>query len=238
MYNGKKLKILCIILARSGSKTVKDKNIAIINRKPLIWYTIKEAIKSGVFDDIIVSTDSIKYKRIAIKYGAKVPFLRPKKLSTGKTKAVDCLTYTLKRYEKLTKKKYAYIVELMITNPLKNYIDIKKVVNKQIRSNADSVIAIHRVEDGHPIRAKKIVNGKIKDFCLKEISETHRQQLKPKAYFRSGSIYSMRRDMLLKGIRYGTSNSIPYILPKKRVINIDEKIDFEFAKFLIENKKL
>ena len=101
----KNLNILCIILARSGSKTVKNKNIAEINGKPLIWYTIKEALKSNVFDDILVSTDSKKYKKISIKYGAKVPFMRPKKLSTGKTKAVDCLKYTLEKYEKVTKKK-------------------------------------------------------------------------------------------------------------------------------------
>ena len=237
MRKKKPSNVLCIILARSGSTTVKNKNIAKINGKPLIWYTIKEAIKSKVFEEILVSTDSVKYKNIAIRCGAKVPFLRPKKLSTGKTKAVDCLKYTLKKYEKITKKKYPYIVELMITNPLKNYLDIQKVIKKQIRTNADSVIAVHQVEDGHPIRAKKIVNGKIKDYCLKEIPETHRQQLKPKAYFRSGSIYSMRRDMLLKGIRYGTKNSLAYILPKDRIINIDEKIDFEFAKFLIESKK-
>ena len=237
MRKKKSLKILCIILARSGSKTVKNKNIAKINGKPLIWYTIKEALKSNVFDEILVSTNSEKYKKIAIKLGAKVPFLRPKKLSTGKAKAVDCLKFTLKKFEKITNKTYPYVVELMITNPLKNYLDIRRVVKKQIQTKADSVIAVHQVKDGHPIRAKKIVNGKIKDFCLKEISETHRQQLKPKAYFRSGSIYSMRRDMLLKGIRYGTKNSIAYILPKERVINIDEKIDFEFAKFLIEGKK-
>ena len=231
----KKPLILGIILARSGSKTVKDKNIALINGKPLIWYTVKEAIKSKVFDEIIVSTDSEKYKKISIKCGVSVPFLRPKKLSTGKTKAVDCLKYTLKRFEKIKKKKYHYIIELMCTNPLKNYIDIKNVAKIQKKTKADSVIAVHKVEDGHPIRAKKIVNGKIKDFCLREIPEMHRQQLRPNAYFRSGSIYSMRRDMLLKGIRYGTKNSIAYVLPKKRVINIDEKIDFEFAKFLIEN---
>ncbi len=231
----KKPLILGIILARSGSKTVKDKNIALINGKPLIWYTVKEAIKSKVFDEIIVSTDSEKYKKISIKCGVSVPFLRPKKLSTGKTKAVDCLKYTLKRFEKIKKKKYQYIIELMCTNPLKNYIDIKNVAKIQKKTKADSVIAVHKVEDGHPIRAKKIVNGKIKDFCLREIPEMHRQQLRPNAYFRSGSIYSMRRDMLLKGIRYGTKNSIAYVLPKKRVINIDEKIDFEFAKFLIEN---
>ena len=158
MRKKKPSNVLCIILARSGSTTVKNTNIAKINGKPLIWYTIKEAIKSNVFDQILVSTDSVKYKKIAIRCGANVPFLRPKKLSTGKTKAVDCLKYTLKKYEKITKKKYPYIVELMITNPLKNYLDIQKVIKKQIRTNADSVIAVHQVEDGHPIRAKKIVN--------------------------------------------------------------------------------
>ena len=86
----------------------------------------------------------------------------------------------------------------MITNPLKNYLDIQRVVKKQIQTKADSVIAVHQVIDGHPIRAKKIIKGKIKDFCLKEIPETHRQQLKPKAYFRSGSIYSMRRGHAIK----------------------------------------
>lgn len=233
----KKKSFLCIILARSGSKTIKNKNIAIIKNRPLIWYTIKEAKKSKVFDDIIVSTDSYKYKKISETFGAKVPFMRPKILSTNKAKAVDSLRYTLINYEKKTKKKYDYIIELMCTNPLKNYLDIKRVANLQKKTNADSVIAVHEVEDGHPLRAKKIYKGKIKDFCLKETPEKHRQDLKPKCYFRSGSIYSMRRDMLLKGIRYGTNNSIPYILPKNRVINIDEKIDFLFAKFLIENKK-
>ena len=88
---------LCIILARSGSKTVKNKNIALIKNKPLIWYTIKEAVKSKIFDDIIVSTDSLKYKKIIEKLGVKVPFLRPRNLSTSKSKAEDCLQYTLNR---------------------------------------------------------------------------------------------------------------------------------------------
>tara|TARA_A100000164_G_C21354115_1_gene516670 strand:- start:171 stop:560 length:390 start_codon:yes stop_codon:yes gene_type:complete len=128
-------------------------------------------------------------------------------------------------------------MELMCTNPLKTAGDIQNVAKIQKKTNADSVIAVHRVEDGHPIRAKKIVNGKIRDFCMKETPETHRQDLKPNAYFRSGSIYSMTRKNLLKGIRYGTKDSIAYILPKHRVINIDEKLDLEFAKFLIEKNE-
>ena len=99
---------------------------------------------------------------------------------------------------KKNKIKYDYIVELMCTNPLKNSSDIKKVINLQIKSRADSVIAVLKLNDHHPIRIKKLLNNKIRNFCLNEVPETHRQDLKPDAYIRCGSIYSMRRDMLLK----------------------------------------
>ena len=115
-----------------------------------------------------MSTDSHKYKKISETFGAKVPFMRPKTLSTNKAKAVDSLRYTLINYEKKTKKKYDYIIELMCTNPLKNYLDIKRVANLQKKTNADSVIAVHEVEDGHPLRAKKIYKGKIKDFAKRD----------------------------------------------------------------------
>ena len=69
---------------------------------------------------------------------------------------------------------------------------------------------------------------------MNETPETRRQDLKPKAYIRCGSIYSMRRDMLLKKIRYGSKNSVPYIMPKRRVINIDDQEDFDYAEYLMK----
>ena len=227
------MNILCIILARSGSKSVKNKNIKLLNNHPLIAYTICSAIRSRLFSHIIVSTDSKKIKKISQKYGAEVPFLRPKSLSKDSSRAVDALYHALIFCEKKFKVKYDYIVELMCTNPFKTSFDIKKVVSKQIRSKADSVIAVTKLEDHHPIRIKKIVNKRIKNFCLKEIPETNRQDLKPDAYIRCGSIYSMRRDMLLKKVRYGTMNSLAYVMPRKRVVNIDEQLDFDFADFIM-----
>ena len=106
----------------------------------------------------------------------------------------------------------------MCTNPLKNSADIKKVVNLQIKSKADSVIAVLKLNDHHPIRIKKIINNKIRNFCFNEVPETHRQELKPDAYIRCGSIYSMRRDMLLKKIRYGTKNSLAYSCQAKGLL--------------------
>ena len=232
-----KKNFLCIILARKGSKGVKNKNIRKLNGHPLIAYTIFEAIKSKIFDKVIVSTDSNKIRKISKKYGALAPFIRPARLSHDKAKAVDCDLHALKFAEKKFKKRFDYIIELMCTNPFKNSFDIKNVANKQIKTNAESVIAVHKLQDHHPIRIKKIKNGLIKNFCLKEVSETRRQDLRPLAYIRSGSIYSMRRDMLLKGVRYGSTKSYAYIIPNKRVINIDEEMDFKFAEYYMKKIK-
>ena len=75
-----KINILGITLARAGSKSIKNKNITLINRKPLIYYTIKEAKKSKLLTNYVVSTDSIKIKKVCEKYKAEVPFLRPKNI--------------------------------------------------------------------------------------------------------------------------------------------------------------
>ena len=75
----------CIIAAREGSKRIKNKNIVIFKNKPLIYYGIKTAIKSRIFENVYVYTDSKKIAKIAVRYGAKVPFMRPKYLSDDKT---------------------------------------------------------------------------------------------------------------------------------------------------------
>ena len=117
-----------------------------------------------------------------------------------------------------------------ITNPLKTVHDIDACIEKLIETGADSVIAVHRLEDHHPIRIKNIVNDRIVDFCLPEVPETRRQDLKPDAYVRSGSIYALKRDhIMIDGLRYGSENSRPYVLPAKRAINVDTEIDFLVA---------
>ena len=232
----KKKKILAVILARSGSKGIRDKNISLLNKKPLIYFTIREAKKSKLIDDIAVSTDSQKYIKIVQNYKIKTPYLRPKKLSGDKISSAVCILDIFKFYEKMNNTRYDYCIELMCTNPFKNFKDIDNVLKKHISSKADSVIAMTKLEDHHPRRIKKLVNGKIRDFCLKEKKESRRQDLKPKAYIRNGSIYSLTREMVLKKIRYGTKNSIPYIMPRNRVINIDEPQDLLIAKFMMSKK--
>ena len=188
------MEILGITLARGGSKSVKNKNIREIFGKPLIAYTIEEALKSKLIKDYIVSTDSTEIIKVANKYGAETPFKRPDELSSDTASSAAALQHAVFFMEEKNNKKYDYVVELMCTNPLKNADDIDNIIKDNIESNADGVIAVHQLDDHHPARIKKLENGYIKDFCVDEPNEARRQDLKPKAYIRSGSIYCMRRD--------------------------------------------
>ena len=235
MINNKN--ILAITLARGGSKSVPRKNIKQINGKPLIAYTIEEALKSSYIDDFIVSTDDQEIKTVAEKYKANVPFLRPSELSEDQSSSSSALIHAVNFMEKHNSCKYDFIIELMCTNPLKNRFDIDSIIEKAYSTNAESVIAVHKLDDHHPARIKKIENDKIIDFCVPEPNEARRQDLIPLAYIRSGSIYCMRRDFLMdKGMRYGGEDSRPYILPDERAINIDTLNDFRLADLIIEKK--
>ena len=230
-------KVLGITLARGGSKSIPKKNIKTILGKPLIAYTIIEALKSKLISNYIVSTDDEEIKDISLKCGADVPFMRPPELATDLATSSDAIKHAVRYMEEKDSIRYDYIIELMCTNPLKTANDIDECLLKLIKTDADSVIAMHKIEDNHPIRVKKIVNDKIVDFCLPEIPETRRQDLKPDAYIRSGSIYALKREQIMKyNKRYGTIDSRPYILPNERAVNIDNKIDFLMAESLLKER--
>ncbi|MFA6316390.1 MAG: hypothetical protein WC943_03145, partial [Elusimicrobiota bacterium] len=118
---------------------------------------------------------------------------------------------------------------------MKTADDIDAVLEKLVSTGADSVIGVTRLEDHHPIRIKKIEDDRIKEFCLPEIPETHRQALKPDAYIRNGAIYAVRRDLILQGVRYGTANSRPYIMPAERSVNIDSELELRLAELLLHD---
>tara|TARA_B100001057_G_scaffold245735_1_gene246063 strand:+ start:1555 stop:2244 length:690 start_codon:yes stop_codon:yes gene_type:complete len=228
-----KQNILGVTLARGGSKSIKNKNLTTINGKPLVYYTIKEAKKSKKITHYIISTDSLKIKQVAKKYNVDVPFIRPKKFSKDNSSSASALKHALVQCEKFYDKKFDYIIELMATNPLKSVVDINNVIKILIRHKADSVIAVNQIFDHHPARIKRIIKGKLHDFAVKEKLETRRQDLKPNAYVRSGSIYAMSRKFVMQEKRYFSGKSYAYILPSKRTINIDEKNDLLIAKIKV-----
>ena len=112
----KKLKVICIIPARGGSKGIKMKNLQRVNNKPLIYFPIMAAIKSGVCDKVCVSTDSQKIASISKKYGAEVPFLRKKKFAKDFTTTEQTLKNALIEFENFYGEKFDICVFLTSTN--------------------------------------------------------------------------------------------------------------------------
>ena len=126
----------------------------------------------------------------------------------------------------------------MCTNPLKNADDINNCIKKIMKIKCNAVIAVHQLFDNHPARIKKIVKNRLVNFCVSEKKESRRQDLKPLAYIRSGSIYVMTRKYLMQNNRrHGNNGNVPYILHPERAINIDTYSDLLLAEMLIKNKK-
>jgi CMP-N-acetylneuraminic acid synthetase len=228
--------ILGVTLARGGSKGVKKKNIIPVNGIPLIAYTVMEALKSKNLTGYIISTDDEEIANIARIYGADVPFMRPKHLASDTATSTDALIHAVEWCENNMGIRFDYIIELMCTNPMKTSVDIDLVLDKLISTGADSVIGVSKLDDHHPARIKKIVNDRIVDFCVPELS-SRRQDLKPDAYIRNGSIYAMKRDILMiKKERFGSTDSRPYIMPAEKAFNIDNEIDLKMAELLLKGE--
>lgn len=231
-------KVLGITLARGGSKSIPKKNIKLLSGMPVIAHTIREALKSDLINRYIVSTDDIEIQKVALSYGAECPFIRPAEFATDTASSVAALQHAVNWVEKQECTQYDYVIELMATNPMKTVVDIEACIKKLIDTGADSVIAVHQLDDHHPARIKKIVDDRIVDFCVPEKLESRRQDLTPNAYIRSGSIYALRRDhLMIQGQRYGSVESRPYILPSERAVNIDSEIDFLIAEQLLKKKQ-
>ena len=236
---------IALIPARSGSKGIKNKNIKKINNKELIYYTIKSA-KHLNPDKIIVSTDSLKIKKIAEKYGAEAPFLRPKKISGDKSTDLECFKHFINWW----KIKYYNIPEIIyhlrITSPFrkkKNLTDAKKLFLKN--ESYSSLRSLTNISET-PYKMWKIKNKKALPLIKsnKELHSIGRQYL-PQVYNHSGYIDIIRtRKTILKNSM--TGKNILAFVPKDVLdyyIDIDKKNDFEKAKsiffknFIKKNEK-
>ncbi len=237
MDNNRKRRVLGIIPARGGSKGLPGKNIIDIFGKPLISYTIKTALKSKAFYRIICSTDDKKIARIAEYYGAEVPFIRPKKLSRDDTPMKEVLRHAVLFVEQQESEKVDYVFCLQPTNPFRSVQDIKKSIEEIIKTKADSVIGVVRVESDHPILMKKIVKGLLVPYVIEEKEGTTRQKYRPYAYRRAGSVYLTNRDVLIKANSIWGVKTRPLIVSKESALNIDDEIDLEVVKAIFKLKQ-
>jgi len=221
------LKVLSIIPARSGSKGIPNKNIFKIDKKPLISYSIKSSVDSRLIDYTLVSTDCQKIKKIAERYGAKVPFLRPKYLAGDKSRVLDTIKYSLKKLEILENIVFDLIILFQPTSPLREKGDIIKSINLMKKHKYDSLISVTKYENTSPY----IIYKKKKKTLIPLIqSNFFQRQQYDDLFYRNGLIYIVSRNTLLKkNSLYG--DNIGYIdIPEERSLNIDSPKDLLILK--------
>ena len=232
------MKSLAVILARGGSKGIPKKNIIDLNGMPLIYYTIKAALDSKVFDEVVVSTDCEDIAKVAKFHGAQVPFMRPDELSQDHVWSRDALKHAVVECERIFEKTYDYVIELPCVAPLRSALHIKGAYKKIVETGADSVISVCQMQDKHPVRMKRIVDDTIQDFCKlhPEGEGSRRQDLEP-CFIRNGAIYAMTRDCIVKEFSRNGKVSRPYIMHELESVNIDSMIDLVTAKAIMTGVK-
>lgn len=228
-----KNKVLAIIPARAGSKGIKDKNIVDLNGKPLIAYSIEAGLKSKYIDKVVVTTDGEEISRIAMKYGAKVPFLRPKHLASDTSKTIDSVLHCIEALRKLGEE-YDYMVLLQPTQPLRQSWHIDEAIELILEKDEDALVSVSKVND-HPILMRSIdENGYTKNL-LQECSTKRRQDFQD--YYKvNGAIYINKINDNLNKNTSLNDNKLAYVMDSKYDVDIDELLDLHIAELVMKKK--
>lgn len=224
-----KNRYLAIIPARGGSKRLPGKNMLEISGKPLIAWTIEAAVESGVFDKIIVSTDSREIADVALACKAEVPFLRPAELSADNSTTVNVITHAVSEINTVGKEEFTHLACLQPTSPLRTKEDIAGAVKILEDRAADAVISVCRNEHS-PLWSNTLPTDKdMSGFLQKNLQKTPSQML-PVHYRLNGAIYlcNIERFLSEKNL-FLSSNIFAYEMSRKNSIDIDDEVDFDLA---------
>ena len=226
------MKNIAIIPARSGSKGLPDKNIKMLSGRPLIAWSIEAAISSGVYDEVMVSTDSEKYADIARSFGAKVPFLRSAEASSDTSSSWDAVREVILKYQELGQNFDTFTL-LQPTSPLRSVDDIKGSFAQMMNKNCRTIVSVCETEDS-PYTCNILPESmSMQDFFIEEYKNTRRQDL-PKYYRLNGAIYLSKVVEFLKDGDIYANDCYAYIMDGQRSVDIDTDLDFKIAQLLIE----
>ena len=235
-----KTQVVALIPARGGSKGIKKKNITLLNGKPLIYYTIAAAKKSKFITRIIVSTDDEKIKRVAIKYGAEVPFMRPKKFSGDRVLDYQVILHAVKKLKlNLNKKSNDILVFLRPTMPLRSYKDIDVGLKEiMFKKNINCVRSVRKSSFAPYLIRKLDKNNYLKPLINKNIfkkAAVRRQDL-PQTYIPDCYVDAIKINYLMKEKKFPPSKMKAINSVTKYFVDIDTKEDINFAEILMKYK--
>lgn len=219
------MKTLAMITARGGSKRIPRKNIKEFNGKPIIAYSIEAALSSGVFDEVMVSTDDEEIAEIAKKYGAKVPFFRSEKTANDFATTVDVIEEVLNTYKERGEE-FDIFCCIYPTAPFITAKRLKDAVEELSKSDADSLIPVVRFSYP-PQRAMEVHDGKLV-FRQPENLSKRSQDLEPH-FHDAGQFYVVRSKSFFKNRGIMVGDILPMELSELEVQDIDNEVDWKLA---------
>ena len=224
----KNTKVIAIIPARSGSKSIKDKNIVNFRGKPLMAWSIEQCLKSKKIDEVYLSTDSRKYAKIAKKFGLKKIIYRPKSISNDKSTDYEFIKHFIDNIET----NHGVIAHIRPTTPFRNIILLDKIINFFIKNKEySSLRAVHE----NPETAYKSFELKNKFLKpLRGVKKTMDQLNNPrqnfsKTYSANGYVDLYRKEFILKNKKLFGDKVMGYITPL--TMEIDSKAELDYMNF-------
>ena len=224
------MKPICFIAARGGSKGVPRKNIKKFVGKPLIAYTIEKCINSQIFSHVVISTEDDEIAKISKKYGADVPFMRPKKLAMDKSGTSEVLLHGIKKLENLGYK-FDEIVLRDCTVPFIRNEDITQSVKKLRKEKPDAVFGVYRQHLNPYFNMMETNSQGYLKLSKKLRNRPITRQGAPTVYQLSG-LWALDVKQFLKYQTIMVPKILPYEIPLETGFMIDTELEFKIAEFL------
>lgn len=226
--------MIALIPARGGSKGLPRKNVRLLKNKPLIAYTIEAARKAKGIDDVVVTTDDEEIANIAKQYGARVPFLRPKELSTDTALAVDVYLHAIDFLQTEKNSKIDKFMVLLPTAPLRTEKHIDEALELFNKNKPDTLVSMKEAEVPVSWYFEKKADSTICNAGFGNQNVIANRQVNKVYYVPNGAIYILDTSLLRKKRTYYSNNTIPYIMLSEDSIDIDTLIDFKLAELLLQ----
>jgi len=221
--------VLALIPARGGSKGIPRKNIRPFCGKPLLQWAIDVALAAGCVDQVVVSTDDPEIAEVAKAGGAEVPFLRPAELASDTAPGIAPVLHALEQLPQVSD-----VLLLQPTSPLRTSADIEAIVALRQRSGRESAVSL-TPSAKHPAWMYSLSqDDRLESLIL--FDEAPCRQLLPPAYLLNGALYLASRDFLLREQSFIGDDTVGYVMPAERSVDIDTPLDWKWAELLMEQQ--
>lgn len=223
-------RVLAMIPARGGSKGIPRKNIKPLVGKPLIAWTIEAARSSRYIDRLILSSEDEEIMDVARQYGCDVPFVRPPELARDETAGIEPVLHALTMLPG-----YDYLLMLQPTSPLRTSGDIDAIIELCQHSGASSAVSVTEVDHSPYWMYRTDTEGRLQPLLDQKDLPARRQDL-PDIYALNGALYVAACQELYTSRTFVNTQTVAYIMPRERSLDIDTPFDFKLCELLLQNQ--